>query len=335
MSAPTPRDLKLISRIGVFAAIPPEAAELLVGPARVVTLRKGQALFRQGDPTTRFFIVLDGTLKLCRITSSGEEAIIQLLTRGESVAAASAFADRRYLVTAEAVGGARVIQIPMEHVRSCIRELPEIALAVITATSQHLSQLVQHVEDLKVNSGCQRVAEFLVSLSPVRNGPCDLQLPYGKTLIAGSLGVTPETLSRIFTKLKPAGVDVHGSRVTIREVDVLQELAAKQQKPSVLPRPGISARRRPPSEIRGRPSSGPAGDHNANLLHRRLAALDLDFKELLRREPRVLRDLQCVCAACEKRGRCSRDLASDAAYPVWKTYCPNAATLNALRVPAG
>jgi CRP-like cAMP-binding protein len=333
-SAPTPRDLKLVSRVGVFASIRREAVERLFAPARVVTLRKGEALFQQGDPTTGFFIVVDGTLKLCRITSSGEEAIIQLLTRGESVAAASAFVDHRYLVTAEAVGGARVIRIPMDHVLNCIRELPEIALAVIAATSQHLSQLVHHVEELKVHCGYQRVAEFLASLSPVRSGPCGFQLPYGKTVIAGRLGITPESLSRIFTKLKPAGIEVRGSQVTIREVDVLHELAADRE-PRASPRPDIPARKARPGEIRVRPSSATPSDHESGLLHRRLAALELDPEELSRREPNVLRELECACAACDKRGRCSRDLANDAARPIWTTYCPNAVALNALRAPAG
>lgn len=334
MSVPTHRDLKLISRVGVFAVVPQEAVERLIGPARVVTLRKGEALFRQGDPTTGFFIVVDGTLKLSRLTSSGEEAVIQLLTQGESVAAASAFVDHQYLVTAEAVGGARVIRIPMDHLLSCIRELPEIALAVITATSQHLGQLVHHVEELKAQHGYQRVAEFLASLSPVRSGPCDFHLPYDKTLIAGSLGITPETLSRIFSKLKSAGIEVCGSRVTVREVEVLHELAAERESP-VLSCPDISGRKGQHGEIRVHPSSGTTSDRDGDLLHRRLATLDLDINELSRREPRVVRELEYVCAACEKRGRCARDLASDAACPIWKTYCPNATTLDALRLPAG
>jgi len=72
------------------------------------------------------------------------------------------------------------------------------------------------------------------------------------------------------------------------------------------------------------------GPQSAELLSRRLAALDLDEKEVGLAEPQTLHDLQRVCTLCQSHGRCRYDLARDAGDPVWKSYCPNAATLEAL-----
>ncbi len=72
------------------------------------------------------------------------------------------------------------------------------------------------------------------------------------------------------------------------------------------------------------------GREAADLLPRRMAALDLDRNEVARTEPRTLQDLQRVCTLCESRRRCARDLARDSADPAWQDYCPNAATLMAL-----
>jgi len=69
----------------------------------------------------------------------------------------------------------------------------------------------------------------------------------------------------------------------------------------------------------------------ANLLGRRMVAVDLDPYELSLSEPALSRHLQRRCALCESRERCARDLAREAADPAWQEYCPNAATLNALR----
>lgn len=81
------------------------------------------------------------------------------------------------------------------------------------------------------------------------------------------------------------------------------------------------------SELRRLASLGPQA---AELLLRRMAALNLDQNEVTRVEPRTLQDLQRVCAICESHRRCARDLARDSASPAWKDYCPNAATLIAL-----
>jgi hypothetical protein len=85
---------------------------------------------------------------------------------------------------------------------------------------------------------------------------------------------------------------------------------------------GVSA-----SELRRLATLGP---DSADLLLRRMAALDLDRKEVSQTEPRTFQDLQRVCTMCNSHRRCKRDLARDSADPAWQDYCPNAATLMAL-----
>ena len=149
----TAGDLQIITRIAVFRGLKPETVEHIVAPATCVTLAPHATLFRQGDPATAFFIMIDGWVKLYRITLSGEETVIHILTKGDSFAEAVAFTGSRYPATAEAVSDARVVRIPADHVVRCIRESPDIALAMVASTSQHLHHLVQQVEQLKAQSG--------------------------------------------------------------------------------------------------------------------------------------------------------------------------------------
>jgi len=72
------------------------------------------------------------------------------------------------------------------------------------------------------------------------------------------------------------------------------------------------------------------GPQSADLLLRRMAALDLDIKEVSEVAPQTLRELQRTCTLCEHHRRCLRDLTRDPAIPAWKDYCPNAVTLMAL-----
>lgn len=68
----------------------------------------------------------------------------------------------------------------------------------------------------------------------------------------------------------------------------------------------------------------------AELLLQRMAALDLDCKEVAKLMPETMHDLQRLCTLCTTRRRCTRDLAHDPDDPKWKDYCPNVATLLAL-----
>ncbi|HEX6001337.1 MAG TPA: Crp/Fnr family transcriptional regulator [Hyphomicrobiaceae bacterium] len=223
---PTEADLRIISRIAVFRGLKPDTVEHIIAPATVALLRSQECLFHQGDPATAVFITISGWVKLYRITPGGEETVIHTMTEGESFAEAVAFTGESYPATAEAVTDARIVRIPADHIVRCIRASPDIALAMIASTSQHLHHLVEQVEQLKAQSGVQRVAEFLATLTAAEHGACTVALPYDKVLIAARLGLKPESLSRVFSKLRSLGVEVHASHVAVSDIARLRQLAA-------------------------------------------------------------------------------------------------------------
>ncbi len=225
-SVPTPADLTLVRRINVFRGLDRAMLDRLIAPATVLTLREGEIVFRQGDPATALFIIAEGWVKLYRVTIAGEEAVIHVFAKGDSLAEAVAFTGHPYPASAETVSEARIVRIPADHVVKCIRAMPEIALAMIASTSAHLHHLVETVEQLKAHTGVQRVAEFLGSLCSTESGTCSIALPYDKSLIAGRLGLKPESLSRAFAKLKPLGVEVHASSVVVKDVARLRDFAS-------------------------------------------------------------------------------------------------------------
>jgi len=222
----TAGDLQIITRVAVFRGLKSETVQHIITPATALVLRSHEGIMRQDDPATAFFIVIDGWVKLFRSTPSGDETVIEIMTKGDSFAEAVAFTGNRYIATAEAVSEARVARIPADHLVRCIRDSPDIALAMIASISQHMHYLVQQVEQLKGHSGVQRVAEFLASLSLAEHGHCALALPYDKILIAGRLGLTPESLSRAFARLRAIGVVVDASHVIVNDVAKLRQLAA-------------------------------------------------------------------------------------------------------------
>jgi hypothetical protein len=74
-----------------------------------------------------------------------------------------------------------------------------------------------------------------------------------------------------------------------------------------------------------------------SLLERRMGALSLDPDEVAHIKALTTRELQHRCVKCAKREQCALDLADKSADPDWKywrAYCPNAATLTMLSIPA-
>ena len=99
----------------------------------------------------------------------------------------------------------------------------DTAVTVLASCFGHLHSLVAQLEQLKAQTGAQRVAEFLLELSPCEEGSCIVTLPYDKVLIAGRLGMKPESLSRAFAKLKSVGVSISRNSATIEDVERLRD----------------------------------------------------------------------------------------------------------------
>jgi hypothetical protein len=66
----------------------------------------------------------------------------------------------------------------------------------------------------------------------------------------------------------------------------------------------------------------------ADLLGRRTQVVGLDLSRDV--DPPVMRDMQRVCSLCASKRRCRHDLARAPSDPVWRRYCPNAGTIDAV-----
>ncbi len=198
--------------------LPEELQARLLENARALEFDRGATIFLQGEQARAIYIVADGWVKLYRIAPSGVEAVVGVFTKGRSFGEAVAFRNDIYLVSAEAVTNCTLMRIDAADYLRVIRETPEAAIALISATFAHLHSLVEQVEALKARTGAQRVAEFLCELSPCAEGACEVVLPYDKTLIAGRLGMKPESLSRAFAKLKSEGVRIQQNMARIDDI---------------------------------------------------------------------------------------------------------------------
>src|SRR5579872_6246505 len=146
MTVLTPKDMEIAAQIPVLSGLKPGSLAVLMTAANVINLRPGHALFRQGEPATSFSVIVDGWIKFYRVTPAGDEVVLNVLSRGESFAEAVTFSSGCYTASACAVTPARVLTIPADHVVSCIREMPDIAIAMIASTSHHLHCMAQRVE---------------------------------------------------------------------------------------------------------------------------------------------------------------------------------------------
>jgi hypothetical protein len=87
-----------------------------------------------------------------------------------------------------------------------------------------------------------------------------------------------------------------------------------------------------PADLDSFVHQGPgASDEMPKLLTR----LGLDSQTLSQTQPVLVRDMVRVCASCQQKRRCNRDLAAGTSEQKYQDYCSNASTIDGLKTEAG
>lgn len=192
-------------------------------------VRKGEFLFREGEPTRGFYIVRSGAVNVHRIAPDGREKTIHLFRAGESLAEATVAEGTGYPAHACAVEPTSVIFIPREDFLDLLKRHPELALRMLSSLSQHLRILVNALDDMTRKDVETRLAHWLLKRcpSPRSAQPADVRLDVTKTVLAAELRVRNETLSRALNRLVATGFIESGGR-TVRVLDPLRLETALQ-----------------------------------------------------------------------------------------------------------
>jgi len=220
----TAADEERLLRLPLFSGLAPATLQELLADTWVQNFPRNASLFFQGDPAERFYVVLDGWVKLYRSTAQGDETVLGVFAAGESFAEAAIFDQAVYPVSATIVEESRLLVVPAGPFIRQLRDHGDYALKMMASMSRQMRWLVQQVERLTLKSSTERVAEFLVRLCPQESGAAVVHLPMDKALIAGRLGMQPETLSRSLAKLRPLGVVSQGPEVKIADVAALRDM---------------------------------------------------------------------------------------------------------------
>ncbi len=193
-------------------------------------LRKGEYLFRERDPAVGFYVVRRGVINVHRVSADGREQVIHIFRAGESLAEAALVADTGYPADARAEEDSEVLLVPKKDFIEHQRERNDLAWRMLASMSLHLRTLVSTLENLKLKDAETRFLHWVLRRCPRPLGHEKATVDIGmtKAVLAGELGARQETLSRIFARLRDAGLlAVRRSTLIIPDPLAMQALFEK------------------------------------------------------------------------------------------------------------
>lgn len=183
-------DIEVVRNASLFNGLDDESTSTLVKIMKPRSLRRGTALFHEGDPGDELYIVSTGKLKIGRESPDGRENLLSVVGPGEIIGELTLFDPGARSTTATAVSQTELLSLKHEDLMTWLRERPQAAMNLLKSLAQRLRRTNDIVGDLVFSDVPGRVAKSLLDLAE-RFGK---QAPDG-TLVAHDL--TQEELAQL------------------------------------------------------------------------------------------------------------------------------------------
>lgn len=190
-------------------------------------IKKGDALFSEGQKLDGVYCVRNGVSKLSKLSSNGKEQIVKLTNRGEIMGQRSVIAEDYTNLSATAINDMEVCFIPKEIITTTLNTNPYFSLEVL----RHMAHDLKEADDVIVNMSQktvkQRLAEALLYLR--QNYGEDesgfLLLTLSRDDYANIVGAATESLIRMLSDFKKTGlIKTEGKKIGIVNDCALKEL---------------------------------------------------------------------------------------------------------------
>lgn len=205
--------------IPLFSGLSDEHISKLQHQLHVKHYTKDSIVFYEGDESDYLHILMDGTVRLYKTTPKGTQIHMHNFEAPEIIALFAAFETVPFPATCEFLTEGSVGLIPLTKIYDCLNNA-DFSLSLITALSRRMKLLADLLHKETVYSSEAKIADLIYTNSSVFQ-----RLKNNE--IASVLNITPETLSRILSKLKKEEIITLKDHVlTIHDEEALQDIIA-------------------------------------------------------------------------------------------------------------
>jgi CRP/FNR family nitrogen fixation transcriptional regulator len=156
----------------------------------------GAEIYAQGEKSGNLYRVEFGAVRVYRLLADGRRQISAFHLAGEVFGFE---ADGTHHFFAEAINATGIRVLRTSHDTSRASEILPMALQGLVRAQEHLLVLGRQ-------NAVERIAAFLTDMAERQGGLRQVDLPMSRMDIADYLGLTIETVSRVFSKFKQKGI---------------------------------------------------------------------------------------------------------------------------------
>jgi CRP/FNR family transcriptional regulator, cyclic AMP receptor protein len=157
--------VSLLEQAPLFSVLRGEDMRDLSAKFHAVRYRKGEVIFREGEPAERLFLIDHGRVKLSIASPTGQELLVAVLGRGQIFGELAVVDRGNREMDARAMEDARLFTLATDVFWSMIEGRPALARRLLELMGRRLRRADQAAQDLVFFDGATRLARKLLELA--------------------------------------------------------------------------------------------------------------------------------------------------------------------------
>ncbi|MFT6451430.1 MAG: CRP-like cAMP-binding protein [Halocynthiibacter sp.] len=215
-------DESLLSHLPPFSKLERRQIREILDLASVRRLDEGVAIFEEGAPADRFYMLLDGYIRVIRITPTGEQVIALHIPAGQLFGIAKALGRDTYPATSITASQAIVLSWPMRVWDDFVARYNGFATATYKTVGQRINEMNNRMVEMATQQVEQRIANAILRLINQSGKKVDIGIeidfPITRQDLAEMTATTLHTVSRLLSSWEKLGlVQSKRKRITVTD----------------------------------------------------------------------------------------------------------------------
>lgn len=171
---------------------------------------EGDAVFSEGMQADRFYLLLDGYIRVIRTTPAGEHVIALHIAPGQLFGIAPAIGRDTYPATAEAAAESIALSWPVRSWQGFVEKYEGFASETYKVVGERMQELHAQIVELATQAVEQRLASAILRMAERSGREIDtgIEIPFPVTRqnISDMTGTTLHTVSRLLSAWQKQGI---------------------------------------------------------------------------------------------------------------------------------
>lgn len=194
------------------------------GGRTITRYRKGQKVFRQGDPADAVFYIQEGEVKVCVISEQGKEAVVALHREGDFFGEGCLTGQPLRLATVATMTECVIMRLDKATVVRALHDEPKFSERFMAHLLTRTARVEADLVDQLFNSSEKRLARALLLLANFgkEGKPERVIAKISQAMLADMIGTTQTRVNSFMNKFRKLGLidyngdlEVHNSLLTM------------------------------------------------------------------------------------------------------------------------